>query len=126
MTLGEVAGLIAALAFVALVAILAVPVLRLGRVFQEASRSVRELTDHTVPILDEAATTVAGANSQLEKVDTITTAAADVSQNVSALTALVSATVGGPLIKLAAFTYGVRTTISGRVGQRGGKKRRGR
>ncbi|MDR2114703.1 MAG: DUF948 domain-containing protein [Bifidobacteriaceae bacterium] len=114
MSVSDVAGLIAALAFVALVVVLAVPAFRLGGVFQEAARSVRELTEHTVPILDEAANTVSGANTQLEKVDTITTAAADVSQNVSALTALFAATLGGPLIKLAAFTYGVRTTLSKR------------
>ncbi|MDR1188337.1 MAG: DUF948 domain-containing protein [Bifidobacteriaceae bacterium] len=128
MTLGEVAGLIAAIAFVALVAILAVPVLRLGKVFQEATKSVKDLTEHTLPILDEAATTVAGANTQVEKVDTITTAAADVSQNVSALTALFSATLGGPLIKLAAFTYGVRTTFSKRASgakTKSKKKRKG-
>ncbi|MDR2454735.1 MAG: DUF948 domain-containing protein [Bifidobacteriaceae bacterium] len=112
MGVGDVAGLVAALAFVALVALLAVPVVKLGRVFDEAAKSVRDLTGHTVPILDQAANTVAGANSQLEKVDTITTAAADVSQNVSALTALFAATLGGPLIKLAAFTYGVRTTAA--------------
>jgi uncharacterized protein YoxC len=112
--LGDVAGLIAALAFVALVAVLAVPLWRLGNVFKQATGSVKELTEHTLPILDEAATTVAGANNQLEKVDTITTAAADVSQNVSALTALFAATLGGPLIKLAAFTYGVRTTVTKR------------
>ncbi|MDR0593425.1 MAG: DUF948 domain-containing protein [Bifidobacteriaceae bacterium] len=125
MTLGEVAGLIAALAFVALVGLLAVPVLRLGGVFREATRSVKELTDHTVPILDEAATTVAETNAQLEKVDVITAAAADVSQNVSAMTALFAATLGGPLIKLAAFTYGVRSTMMSRGvgsgGQRGAK-----
>ncbi|MDR2380497.1 MAG: DUF948 domain-containing protein [Bifidobacteriaceae bacterium] len=112
--MGDLAGLIAAVAFAVLVAITAVPVLRLGGVFKEATRSVRELTEHTVPILDEAATTVTGANTQLEKVDTITTAAADVSQNVSALTALFAATLGGPLIKLAAFTYGVRSTVTKR------------
>ncbi|MDR1392515.1 MAG: DUF948 domain-containing protein [Bifidobacteriaceae bacterium] len=112
--LGDIAGMTGAVAFVALVVICAVPVLRLGKVFQEATKSVKELTEHTIPILDQAATTVAGANTQLEKVDTITTAAADVSQNVSALTALFAATLGGPLIKLAAFTYGVRTTLSKR------------
>ncbi|MDR2252641.1 MAG: DUF948 domain-containing protein [Bifidobacteriaceae bacterium] len=114
MGVGDVAGLIAAVAFAALVALSAVPVLKLGGVFKEAARSVKELTEHTVPILDEAATAVAQANGQLEKVDTITTAAADVSQNVSALTALFAATLGGPLIKLAAFTYGVRTTVAKR------------
>jgi uncharacterized protein YoxC len=114
MTVSDAAGMVAALAFVALVVVFAVPLVKLGKVFDHAAASVRELTDHTVPILDEAATTVAGANAQLEKVDTITTSAADVSQNVSALTALFAATLGGPLIKLAAFTYGVRATVSKR------------
>jgi len=117
MTLGAVAGLIAALAFVALVAILAVPVFRLGGVLKQTSQSIQQITEHTLPILDQAANTVEGANTQLEKVDTITTAAAEVSQNVSALTALFSATVGGPLIRLAAFTYAVRSTLSKRGGR---------
>jgi hypothetical protein len=97
-----------------LVGLLAIPVIRLGGVFQEARGSIKELTEHSIPILDEAATTVEATNAQLEKVDTVTTSAAEVSQNVSALTALFSATVGGPLIRLAAFTYGVRTTMGKR------------
>ncbi|MCL2802848.1 MAG: DUF948 domain-containing protein [Micrococcales bacterium] len=114
MSVGDVAGLIAAIAFVALVGFLAVPVMRLGGVFKQATKSVKELTEHTVPILDEAATTVEATNSQLEKVDTITTATAEVTQNVSAMMALFSATVGGPLIRLAAFTYAVRSTFTKR------------
>lgn len=112
MSLGDVAGLISAIAFVALVGFLAVPLWKLGRTFDAATRSVRDLTDHTVPVLDETATTVASANAQLVKVDTMTTSAAEISQNVSALTALVAATVGGPLIKVAAFSYGVRQALS--------------
>lgn len=112
MSLGDVAGLIAALAFVLLVGFLAVPLWKLGRTFDAATQSVKDLTDHTVPVLDETATTVASANAQLVKVDTMTTSAAEISQNVSALTALVAATVGGPLIKVAAFSYGVRQALS--------------
>ncbi len=112
MSFGDVAGLISALAFVALVVFLAQPLLKLGKVFDEARVSVKEITDHTVPVLDEAATTIATTNTQLAKVDTMTTSAAEISQNVSAVTALVSATVGGPLIKLAAFSYGVRQALS--------------
>jgi uncharacterized protein YoxC len=112
--MGDIAGMIAAVAFVALVALLAVPVIKLGGVFAQTRNSVKELTDHTLPILDEAAQTIQGANTQLEKVDAVTTAAAEVSQNVSALTSLFSATLGGPLIRLAAFTYGVRSTFSKR------------
>jgi uncharacterized protein YoxC len=110
--IGAIAGLLAAIGFIGLVGFLAVPLVKLGRTFDAATRSISEVTDHTVPVIDEAAGTVASANVQLGKVDQITTSAAEVSQNVSALTALVSATVGGPLIKLASFTYGVRRALA--------------
>jgi len=110
--LAAIAGLIAAIGFVWLVGALSAPLLKLGRVFDEAGAAVRQLTEHTVPVLDEAATAVASSNTQLEKVDAITTAAASVSENVSALTALFAATVGGPMIKVAAFSHGVRRAVA--------------
>jgi uncharacterized protein YoxC len=111
--LGDVAGLIAAIAFVLLVGFLAVPLWKLGKLLDEARSSVRDVTEHSVPILDEAASTVASANTQLVKVDTITTSAASVSENVSALTGLYAATLGRPLVKVAAFSYGVRQAFGG-------------
>jgi|SRR5690625_4640563 len=114
MDLGDIAGMIAALAFVVLVAVIAVPLIKLGRVLDAATDSVRELTEHTVAVVDESAQTISAANEQLTKVDTITTSAAEVSQNVSALTTLVSATVGAPLIKIASFSYAVRRLFSTR------------
>ncbi len=113
MSVSDVAGLIAAVAFVLLVGLLAVPLLKLGRVLDETRDSVKELTDHTVPVLDETAQLVASSNGQLDNVDKVTTAAAQVSQNVSALTALFAATLGGPMIKVAAFSYGVRRALGG-------------
>ncbi|MFC4555167.1 DUF948 domain-containing protein [Georgenia faecalis] len=111
MSIGDIAGIIAALAFVVLVAFLAVPLLKLGRVLDAATDSVRQITEHAVPVVDEAAATIAASNAQLGKVDVITTSAAEVSQNVSAVTTLVSATVGAPLIKLASFSYAVRRLV---------------
>lgn len=112
-SLGDIAGLLAAVAFVLLVGFLAVPLVKLGRTFDAATQAVKDLVDHTVPVLDESAVTVATTNGQLAKVDTMTTSAAEIGQNVSALTALVAATVGGPLIKVAAFSYGVRQAVGG-------------
>jgi uncharacterized protein YoxC len=109
--IGEIAGLIAAIAFVALVGFLAVPLIKLGKVFDAATESLEEITEHTLPILDESATAVTSANVQLAKVDTVTTSAAEVSQNISALTGIYSATFGGPLVKVAAFSYGVRKAV---------------
>jgi uncharacterized protein YoxC len=115
--LGDIAGLIAAIAFVLLVGALAVPLVKLGRVLDETRTSVREITEHTVPILDEAATTVSSTNTQLERVDAITRSAAQITQNASALASLFAATVGGPMIKVAAFSYGVRRALSGLTGR---------
>ncbi|MGY4642621.1 DUF948 domain-containing protein [Cellulomonas sp. URHB0016] len=121
MSVGDVAGLVAAIAFVLLVGALAVPLVKLGRVLDEARTSVKELTDHTVPVLDETATLVASSNTQLQNIDTVTTAAAQVSENVSALTALFAATVGSPMIKVAAFSYGARRALAGLTTSRRGK-----
>lgn len=111
--LGAIAGLLAALAFLGLVIFLAVPLVKLGRTFDAATQSLRDVTDHTLPVIDETAATIAGTNAQLAKVDAMTTAAAEISQNASALTALVASTVGRPLIRVAAFSYGVRQAVAG-------------
>jgi uncharacterized protein YoxC len=112
MSVGDIAGLVAAIAFVLLVGVLAVPLVKLGRVLDETRASVKEITDHTVPVLDETAATIASTNAQLGKVDSITTSAAQVGENVSALTSLFAATVGEPMLKLAALSYGVRRAVS--------------
>lgn len=123
MSVGDIAGLVAATAFVLLVGFLALPLIKLGKVLDETRDSVKEITAHTIPLLDESVTTVSQTNAQLEKVDTVTTAAAEVSENVSALTALFSATIGSPMIKLAAFTYSVRSAMSRK--DKSGRKAKG-
>ena len=87
MSIGDVAGLIAALAFVLLVGFLAYPLIKLGKVFDETRNTIRELSEETVPLITE-----------------------------------VTATVGSPLVKVAAFSYGVRQAMSGRrAGRRRGR-----
>lgn len=114
MSAGEIAGLIAAVAFVLLVGFVAIPLVKLGRTLDETSRLVRGVTDGTVPLLHEVTTTVTSANAQLVRVDAITSNAETVTTNAAALSGLVAATVGGPLVRVAAFTYGVRRALSAR------------
>ena len=109
MSAGEWAGLIAALAFVLLVALVAIPLLKLGRTLDETTLTIRQVREQSQPILSQASTTVTHVNANLERVDDITGNAANVSSNVAALTSVVAATLGSPLIKVAAFSYGVRT-----------------
>ena len=109
MSVGAIAALIAAGAFVLLVVLLAVPLLKLGRTLDETTLTIRQVREQSAPILSQASTTVTHVNSNLERVDDITGNAANVSSNVAALSSVVAATLGSPLIKVAAFSYGVRT-----------------
>lgn len=126
MTVGGIAGLIAALAALLLVGFLARPLLKLGRVLEEVRLVVRDFGHSLVPIMTELRGTVVAANSEIEKVGLITEDASRVTANASTvarsaaeLATLFSATVGGPLVKTAALTYGVRSAM-GRRRRRGG------
>lgn len=128
MTAGAIAGLIAAIAFVALVALAAVPLLKLGRVLEEVRLAVRDIGHESVPILTELQGTVRATNTELDKLSLVTDDVAKVSshatvvsENAAQMTSLFSATLGGPLVKTAAFTYGVRKALRG-----GGERRRAR
>jgi predicted cobalt transporter CbtA len=122
MSAGDIAGLIAAAVFAVLVGCLAVPLVKLGRVFDETTLAIRDVSHNVAPILEETTTTIREANKQLARVDAITGHVADVTGNVSALVALFAATVGGPLIKLAGFSAGVRAAF--RMGRPAGTARR--
>ena len=128
MSVGAIAGPVAAIAFVALVALAAVPLLKLGRVLEEVRLAVRDIGHESVPILTELHGTVRATNAELEKIGVVTTDVATVSRNATVvtgnaanLTTLFSATLGGPLVKTAALTYGVRQALAGRGS--GGRER---
>jgi uncharacterized protein YoxC len=113
MTGGDIAGLIAAGIFAVLVGLLAVPLIKLGGVFDETRKAIRDVGENVTPLLEEATTTVSEVNKQLARVDTITSGVAEATGNVASLIALFAATLGGPLIKLAGFTAAVRAAITG-------------
>ena len=121
---GDIAGLIAAGVFAVLVALLAIPVWKLGKVFDELRVAIRSISDGTTPLIDEVTTTVTTTNEQLRKVDGISSNVSDASANLSALSSLVAATVGSPLIKVAAFSYGVRTALANRKKPAAGRRSR--
>ena len=111
---GEIAALVASGGFVVLVLVLAVPILKLGRTVDETTKLVAGLNARTTPLVEDLDHTVRQVNAQLERVDAITANAQAISTNVAGFTSLFAATLGGPVVKVAAFTYGVRKTISGR------------
>lgn len=109
----DIAGLISAGVFAILVILLARPIIKLGKVFDELTLTIRSINQGTGPLLDEVTKTVVTTNAQLEKVDGITSNVSDASANVSALSSLVTSTVGQPLIKVASFSYGLKKAMKG-------------
>jgi len=125
---GDVAALIASGAFLMLVIVLAVPILRLRRTVDKTTEILRVVATNTGPILEKANTTVEnvnatlgqvqvsldGVNLQLARVDTITQHVQHVTANVANLSTVVAAAASNPLVKVAAFTYGVRSAAAKR------------
>jgi hypothetical protein len=113
-TVGDIAGVIAALSFAYLVWRLGSVVGKAGEILDETRIGVKGLADGSVPLLGEVTTTVSTTNEQLARIDTVTTNIASMSSNVNALTSLFAATLGSPLVKVAAFSYGVRSAVGQR------------
>ena len=111
---GEVAGLIVAVFWAVLVCFIAFVLVKLGKVIGETGKLVSGVTDQTVPLLGEVTNSVVHVNVELERVDAITANVQTISSNVSALSGVFAATLGSPVIKVAAFSYGVRRALSER------------
>jgi uncharacterized protein YoxC len=111
---GEVAGLIVAVFWAILVSFLAVALTRLARTLRRTTELVAAVTERAVPLLGEATQALREAHTQLDRVDTITADVAEVTANANALSSTVATAFGGPLVKVAAFGYGVRKAAANR------------
>lgn len=98
---GDIAGLIAALAFLLLVGILAVPLLKLGKVLDETRYSIHDVTKDVSPLLKEATDTLATANKELDKVDGVTSKLASIAENIASAVESVTSVISSPVAKLA-------------------------
>ncbi|MDO4913944.1 MAG: DUF948 domain-containing protein [Bifidobacteriaceae bacterium] len=110
MSVGEISGLIAAIVFAVLAGFMIYPLIRLGKLFDQISDTVRQTGDHTIPVLDESAQAVKELNSTLEDVNNITSSAKDTANHVGALTDLYGSFLAKPVIKIASTFYGLKNT----------------
>lgn len=113
-SVGQLAALIAAIGFALLMLALCYVVLKLAKTVDETSKLVAGINDKTVPLLGEVTTSVTHVNQELVRIDAITANVQSMTGNVSALTSLFAATLGSPVIKVAAFSYGVRRAATKR------------
>ncbi|HLV76290.1 uncharacterized protein DUF948 [Actinomadura hallensis] len=124
LTGGQLAGLIVAVFWAVLVSFIALTLLKLSRLLAEATKVVHDIGDQAGPLMNDMTKTVRRANEQLGRTDVITRQVAGVTQNVSAVTTVMTSVVGGPLVKAAAFSYGVRKALGNRDGEARGDSRR--
>jgi uncharacterized protein YoxC len=124
----EIALLILSGAFAVLVIALAVPILKLRHTVDAATRALRDVADATGPMLGnvngtienvntalgQVQTSLDGVNIQLARLDTITEHVQHVTANVANVSTVVAAAASNPLVKVAAFTYGVRSATAKR------------
>lgn len=125
---GEIAALIAAGAFLMLVVVIAVPILRLRHTVDAATQALQQVNERTGPMLDNVNLTVDnvntalgqfqtsldGVNVQLARVDVMTQHVTSATANVANLVNVVTAAAANPLVKAAAFSYGVRKATQAR------------
>ncbi|MEI7031997.1 DUF948 domain-containing protein [Streptomyces pratensis] len=108
------AGIFVAVFWAILVSFLAVVLVRLAQTLRATTKLVADVTEQAVPLLTDASATVRSAQTQLDKVDAIASDVQEVTSNASALSTTVASTFGGPLVKVAAFGYGVRQALGRR------------
>ena len=118
MGVGQIAGLIAAIAFAVLAGFMIYPLIRLGKLFDQIADTVRESGEHAIPALDEGVTTVKQVNKSLEDVNRISAAASSTANNVGALTDLYGSFLGKPVIKIASFFYALKSTAQSFVAKK--------
>lgn len=97
-TLGQIAGLIAAIGFLVLVYYSIKPLRQLSAVLKRLAESIQEITTHTLPAIDAATKTVKEANNQVHKINAVTDATARTAEDISAMTTLVTSTIGAPFL----------------------------
>ena len=115
----EIAALVAAGAFLMLVLVLSVLLLKARQTIDAATSAVNELNnqlpvllgkvnstvDNVNVALTQVQTSLDGVNLQLAKIDTMTGHAQNVTANVANLATVVSAAAANPLVKVASFGY---------------------
>lgn len=111
---GDIVGLVFAVFFAVAVLALCYLIVKLTKVVEETQRLVEGITRETVPLLGQVNQTVTSVNGELVRVDAITANVQSMTGNISSLTSLFAATLGSPIIKVAAFSYGVRQASSRR------------
>lgn len=116
---GQLAALIAAVAFAVGVCAAVFVLLKLARLTTVATRYLTGMEQRTDTLLEQAHAAIDRTNEQLARteiatanVNEVTANVAEMTENLSALAAMGRALAAGPMGKAAAVSYGVRRAVS--------------
>ena len=112
MSVGAIAGLIAAIAFAVIAGVLIYPMVRLGRLFDAIAKTVEDAGNEVVPVIKQGNEAVGEINKTLSDVNSITDSVKYTAQNAAALGNLYTSILGKPIIKAASFLYAFIKTAS--------------
>ncbi len=121
MSAGQLAALIAAGFFAVGMCAVVFVLLRLAGLISHANRVLTDYGDRATALIEHAQAAIDRTNQQLARTDSITTSMDDVTTNmaelsghVSALAGLargISASLGGSLLRVSSFAFGVRRAV---------------
>jgi uncharacterized protein YoxC len=122
MTAGQLAALIAAVAFAVLAAVGVWVLIRMARLVSSATTLLSGYRERTDTLLEQAQAAVDRTNEQLIRADAITASMDEVTANVAELSGHVAtmtglaralaAAVGAPVSGVAAVAYGIRRAVA--------------
>lgn len=110
-SVGGVAGLIAAVAWAVLVLFLALVFVNLFRVLESTKMLIDGIREETVPLLSEVKTTVSGVNRELDRADGVLESAGNIAKSAERLAHVVEQAVSSPLIKVIALGAGASRAV---------------
>jgi hypothetical protein len=110
----QIVGLIFAVFIVVGACFLALVLLRITELLLTVKGTLTTLTSAALPLIEQAEQAAQTGNAGMVKVAAITDNVQAVTDNVSAVAATASAASGGPLVKAASFSYGVRRVMTSR------------
>ena len=110
-SVGGVAGLIAAVAWAVLVLVLGLVFVNLFRVLESTKMLIDGIREETVPLLAEVKNTVTGVNRELERADGLLESAGNIAKSGERLAHVVEQAVSSPLIKVIAFGAGASRAV---------------
>jgi len=110
-SVGGVAGLIAAIAWAFIVLFLALVLVNLFRVLESTKMLIDGIREETVPLLSEVKTTVSGVNKELDRADGLLESVGNIAKSAERVAHVVEQTVSSPLIKVVAFGAGASRAV---------------